>query len=51
MALKGRTSNKAERKHMDRVSEIGCIVCRNLGYGYVPAEIHHIEGKNKKGNH
>lgn len=51
MALKGRTPNKAERKHMDRVSQIGCIVCRNLGYGYVPAEIHHIEGKTKKDSH
>lgn len=26
---------------MDSVAMIGCIACRNLGYGYVPAGIHH----------
>ena len=51
MALKGRTPNKAEKKHMDKVSQIGCIVCRMRGLGYVPAEIHHVEGKTKKDCH
>ncbi len=36
-------SNKttAERKHLDAVSELCCCVCRRLGYGPTPAEIHH----------
>lgn len=31
----------AERKHMTAVARMGCIVCRNLGYGPTPAELHH----------
>jgi hypothetical protein len=27
---------------MDRVVSLGCVVCRNLGYGESPAEYHHI---------
>ncbi|WNJ81666.1 Ref family recombination enhancement nuclease [Cedecea neteri] len=33
---------KAEREHLSRVASLGCIVCRNLGFGETPAEIHHI---------
>lgn len=33
---------KSEQKHMSRVADLGCIVCRNFGYGRSPAEIHHI---------
>lgn len=33
---------KAEREHLNRVAEIGCIACINAGYGPTPAEIHHI---------
>lgn len=33
---------KAERQHYDKLSSIGCIVCRHLGYGFSPCEIHHI---------
>jgi hypothetical protein len=32
---------KAEREHLSQVSSLGCIVCRNLGHGETPAEIHH----------
>lgn len=28
--------------HMGRVKELGCICCRHLGLGWVPAEAHHI---------
>ena len=31
----------AERKHMSRVAELGCAVCRRMGYEGTPAEIHH----------
>lgn len=33
---------KAEKEHYDKLSNLGCIACRHLGYGYSPAEIHHI---------
>mgnify|MGYP003328680870 CR=1 FL=1 len=32
----------AEKKHMKRVAELGCIACRKLGYEDTPAELHHI---------
>jgi hypothetical protein len=35
-------SAKASR-HMGRVAALGCIVCRQLGYGYSPAQAHHIK--------
>lgn len=35
---------KAEQKWMDQITGIvGCIVCRSEGYGYVPAEVHHLK--------
>lgn len=34
--------NAAERHHVDRVAQVGCVVCRRLGYGWVPAQIHHV---------
>tara|TARA_R100001082_G_scaffold32635_2_gene16783 strand:- start:3394 stop:3714 length:321 start_codon:yes stop_codon:yes gene_type:complete len=49
--MKGRTPNKEERKWMDLIASLGCIVCR-LFYGCnSPAEIHHIDGKTKKEAH
>lgn len=35
-------ATKAEREHMGAVAALGCIVCRNLGFGDSPAEVHHI---------
>ena len=35
-------STKAERNHMGAVAALGCVVCRNLGFGETPAEVHHI---------
>jgi Recombination enhancement, RecA-dependent nuclease len=32
---------KAEKAHLNRVAELGCCVCRRIGYGPTPAEIHH----------
>jgi len=34
--------NKDERKHYEKLSQVGCIVCRNLGFGYSAPHIHHI---------
>lgn len=39
-APKKRTT-ASEKRHMSSVAELGCIVCRNLGYGYTPCELHH----------
>jgi hypothetical protein len=31
-----------ERAHKSRVAELGCAVCRRLGLGETPAELHHV---------
>ena len=49
--MKGRKPNAEEQNHMDRVSQLGCIVCRLQGFYGVPAEIHHIEGNTKINTH
>lgn len=36
-------STKAEKQWMSDVSALGCVVCRNLGFGESPAEIHHLK--------
>lgn len=35
-------ATKAEKEHLAKVAEIGCIVCLNENHGQSPAEIHHI---------
>lgn len=37
-----RHATAAERRYMGRVAELGCIVCRNAGFGATPAEVHHV---------
>lgn len=49
--MKGKNPTKKEKEHMDRIVEEGCCVCRQLGYGYSPAEVHHLDGKTKEGAH
>ena len=34
-----------EKKHLDLLSQLGCVVCAKLGYGATPAEIHHPRTK------
>lgn len=36
--------NKADRDRLDQLFEIGCIVCRKNGNGWVAPEIHHLKG-------
>lgn len=31
----------AEKKHMSRVAELGCAVCRRIGHPGTPSELHH----------
>lgn len=33
---------KSDKKHLAKVSDIGCIVCKNESLGQTPAELHHI---------
>ena len=35
-------SSAAGRRHMGRVAELGCVLCRHLGFDGTPAEVHHI---------
>jgi len=45
---------KVEREYMGSVAALGCVVCRNLGYGISPAEVHHVRylagGGQRSGN-
>ena len=49
--MKGRTPTRAEKEHMDRVRDLGCIICRQQGKGRRPCEIQHVYGKTKKDAH
>lgn len=31
----------ADKRHMTAVAELGCVLCRRLGYIGTPAELHH----------
>ena len=33
---------KDEKRHLQRVADLGCIVCRNVYFRKTAAEIHHI---------
>ena len=33
---------KEEKKHLNNVQRLGCIVCMHMGFSQTPAEIHHI---------
>lgn len=47
-------TTKAEKAHLNALADIGCIVCLNLGYGFTPAEIHHIRhgvGMGQRNSH
>lgn len=48
--MKGRKPSAAEKLWMNKVSDIGCIVCLNNGIES-PAEIHHLDGRTKEGAH
>lgn len=49
-----KSKTKAEQQWLSDVAELGCICCRNAGYGYSPAEIHHIrsgQGAGQRADH
>lgn len=35
-------TTKAEKQWLDRVAGLGCYLCRHLGYGPTPAQVHHL---------
>jgi hypothetical protein len=39
---------KSEKKHYDKLAQIGCVLCKHLGYGETPAHIHHIRRMGMK---
>ena len=41
---------KAERRHYANVANLGCSLCRYLGYGESPPELHHIRRAGKRTN-
>jgi hypothetical protein len=45
---------QAEKNHLSKVAESGCQLCRHLGMGHTPAEIHHprfSEGIAQRASH
>lgn len=45
---------KAERQHLRRVAELGCIVCREQFCVFSPAEVHHLRigcGAGQRASH
>lgn len=47
-------ATRAEQLHMSTVAGLGCVVCRNLGYGATPANIHHLrdgQGASQRASH
>ena len=47
----GRKPTKAEKEWMNEVSELGCIVCRNMGGIFSPASPHHMHGRTRRDCH
>lgn len=35
-------ATKLEKEKYAKIAKLGCILCRHLGYGESPCEIHHI---------
>ena len=48
------SKTKAESQYLGRVAELGCVICRRLGLGETPAEIHHARtgtGAGRRASH
>ncbi len=51
---KRKAATKAERAYMSAQADAGCILCRHLGLGPTPAEIHHLRhgvGAGQRNSH
>ena len=43
-----------EKLYLDKVANLGCVVCRNLGLGPTPAQLHHVregQGLSQRASH
>jgi hypothetical protein len=49
--LAGRTPTAEEKRHLNRVTALGCIICQIYRNQHTPAEPHHLDGKTKPGCH
>ncbi len=49
--MKGRTPTADERRFMNSLCSLGCIVCRLSMSIFSPCTVHHIDGKTKPGAH
>jgi len=49
MSQKGYT--KQDKEWLDKITQLGCIVCVNEFGIFTPASPHHIEGRTKEGCH
>jgi len=43
------TKTKHEKEHMNKIADLGCIICRKMGFPNSPAELHHIKDKTGMG--
>jgi hypothetical protein len=43
-------ATKSEKAHYSKVANLGCSLCRYIGYGESPAELHHIRRAGKRSN-
>lgn len=49
-----KSKTKEERRWLSDVAELGCICCRNMGFGASLAEIHHVrtgQGMAQRASH
>lgn len=49
-----KSKTKEEKKWLSDVAELGCICCRNMGFGASLAEIHHVrtgQGMAQRASH
>lgn len=44
-------STAAEKQHMGRVAMVPCVLCKHLGLGDTPAEVHHIIESGRRVSH
>lgn len=49
--MKGRAPTADERRYINRVELIGCLICLLWENVYTRPEIHHTDGKTKEGAH
>lgn len=51
MVGKTKPPTAAQRRRMTRIKQLGCILCRELGLGIMPCEIHHITDCGRRLGH